>query len=653
MKRLLIILIFILVIHSVGAEDIEAEAVESYLNYGNVDAIVKVSSTIDVSADGSSPLLDEMVTRLIFKPFDTEQQSVRDLGVESSKDPKINDEEEEVVYAWSNAGLGTLEFGYNAKVKVNNKFPIIINKIKFPIQSLDSSLVKYIQPGEKIVITDAISRKASEIVAGDYDLFSVVYKLAKWSNENIEYDLNTLTEKAVQDSQWVLDHRQGVCDELTNLFISMARSLGIPARFISGMVYTNTLYDWGAHGWAEVYFPGVGWVPYDPTFGQYGYIDPGHIKMKNSFDSSEPAIKYNWVSRDIGIEVGELDIDVALLSTGGVFTSPIDLDIKVLKNKVGFGSYTPLRATVKNNNNYYVAATIYITKAPGVKGGNKRSVSLEPNSEKDVYFILKTPIGDEQYVYTSQIEVKDSFGRSSSDILEYASNYEAHTLEQAESIAGRLDESDSLTSLILLECNSDKEEYYEYETGEFNCVIKNSGENKLEDLDVCLNKDCQVLSLNANEKAELNFVRANVTQDLFIVAKNKDVVRYSYPEFNFLKLPKVEIKDIEVSQPLSYDEIGNISFLIRPDSPVYNVKVMVGEDLGGLEIKEFDIGQSILIPFYAFKLKTGSNDVNIKITYEDKNGRAYSAEGSVNINVESVNLFKTFVIFFRKLVSKI
>ena len=653
MKRLLIILIFILVIHSVGAEDIEAEAVESYLNYGNVDAIVKVSSTIDVSADGSSPLLDEMVTRLIFKPFDTEQQSVRDLGVESSKDPKINDEEEEVVYAWSNAGLGTLEFGYNAKVKVNNKFPIIINKIKFPIQSLDSSLVKYIQPGEKIVITDAISRKASEIVAGDYDLFSVVYKLAKWSNENIEYDLNTLTEKAVQDSQWVLDHRQGVCDELTNLFISMARSLGIPARFISGMVYTNTLYDWGAHGWAEVYFPGVGWVPYDPTFGQYGYIDPGHIKMKNSFDSSEPAIKYNWVSRDIGIEVGELDIDVALLSTGGVFTSPIDLDIKVLKNKVGFGSYTPLRATVKNNNNYYVAATIYITKAPGVKGGNKRSVSLEPNSEKDVYFILKTPMGDEQYVYTSQIEVKDSFGRSSSDILEYASNYEAHTLEQAESIAGRLDESDSLTSLILLECNSDKEEYYEYETGEFNCVIKNSGENKLEDLDVCLNKDCQVLSLNANEKAELNFVRANVTQDLFIVAKNKDVVRYSYPEFNFLKLPKVEIKDIEVSQPLSYDELGNISFLIRPDSPVYNVKVMVGEDLGGLEIKEFDIGQSILIPFYAFKLKTGSNDVNIKITYEDKNGRAYSAEGSVNINVESVNLFKTFVIFFRKLVSKI
>lgn len=653
MKRLLIILIFILVIHSVGAEDIEAEAVESYLNYGNVDAIVKVSSTIDVSADGSSPLLDEMVTRLIFKPFDTEQQSVRDLGVESSKDPKINDEEEEVVYAWSNAGLGTLEFGYNAKVKVNNKFPIIINKIKFPIQSLDSSLVKYIQPGEKIVITDAISRKASEIVAGDYDLFSVVYKLAKWSNENIEYDLNTLTEKAVQDSQWVLDHRQGVCDELTNLFISMARSLGIPARFISGMVYTNTLYDWGAHGWAEVYFPGVGWVPYDPTFGQYGYIDPGHIKMKNSFDSSEPAIKYNWVSRDIGIEVGELNIDVALLSTGGVFTSPIDLDIKVLKNKVGFGSYTPLRATVKNNNNYYVAATIYITKAPGVKGGNKRSVSLEPNSEKDVYFILKTPMGDEQYVYTSQIEVKDSFGRSSSDILEYASNYEAHTLEQAESIAGRLDESDSLTSLILLECNSDKEEYYEYETGEFNCVIKNSGENKLEDLDVCLNKDCQVLSLNANEKAELNFVRANVTQDLFIVAKNKDVVRYSYPEFNFLKLPKVEIKDIEVSQPLSYDELGNISFLIRPDSPVYNVKVMVGEDLGGLEIKEFDIGQSILIPFYAFKLKTGSNDVNIKITYEDKNGRAYSAEGSVNINVESVNLFKTFVIFFRKLVSKI
>ena len=653
MKRLLIILIFLLVIPSINAEDIEAKAVENYLNYGNVDAAVKVSSTIDVSADGSSPLLDEMVTRLIFKPFDTEQQSVSDLEVEYNKDPKINDDEEEVVYTWDNAGLGTLEFGYNAKVKVNNKFPTIINKIKFPIQSLDSSLVKYVQPGEKIVITDSISRKASEIVAGDYDLFSVVYKLAKWSNENIEYDINTLTEKAVQDSQWVLDHRQGVCDELTNLFISMARSLGIPARFISGMVYTNTLYDWGAHGWAEVYFPGVGWVPYDPTFGQYGYVDPGHIKMKNSLDSSEPAIKYNWISRDIGVEVGELDINVDLLGTGGVFISPIDLDIKVLKNKVGFDSYTPLRATVKNDNNYYVAATIYVTKAPGVKGGNKRSVSLEPYSEKDVYFILKTPIGDDQYVYTSQVEVKDSFGRSASDLLEYASNYEVYTLEQAEDIAGRLDEGDSLTSLLLLECDSDKEEYYEYETGEFNCVVKNSGENKLEDLDVCLNKDCQILSLSANEEAELNFVRANITEDLFIVAKNKDVVRYSYPEFNFLNLPKVEIKDIEVSQPLSYDEIGNISFLIKPNNRVYNVKVMVGKDLGELEIKEFDTGQIILIPFYAFKLKAGSNDINIKVTYEDKNGRPYSAEENVNVNVESVNIFKTLVVFFRKLVSKI
>src|SRR3989344_4634918 len=653
MKRLLIILIFLLLIPSISAEDIEAKAVESYLNYGNVDAAVKVSSTIDVSADGSSPLLDEMVTRLIFKPFDTEQQSVSDLEVEYNKDPKINDDEEEVVYTWDNAGLGTLEFGYNAKVKVNNKFPTIINKIKFPIQSLDSSLVKYVQPGEKIVITDSISRKASEIVAGDYDLFSVVYKLAKWSNENIEYDINTLTEKAVQDSQWVLDNRQGVCDELTNLFISMVRSLGIPARFISGMVYTNTVYDWGAHGWAEVYFPGVGWVPYDPTFGQYGYIDPGHIKMKNSFDSSEPAIKYNWVSRDIGVDVGELDIDIDLLGTSGVFTSPIELDIKILKNKVGFDSYIPLRATVKNKNNYYVAATIYLTKAPGVNGGNKRSVSLEPHSEKDVYFILKSPIGDEQYVYTSRVEVKDSFGRSASDLLEYAFNYEVYTLEQAGSITGRLDESNGLTSLLLLECDSDKEEYYEYEAGEFNCVVKNSGENNLEDLEVCLDKDCQVLSLNANGRAELNFTQTRVTEDLFIVAKRDDVVRYSYPEFNFLRLPKVEIKDIEVSQPLSYDGIGNISFLIKPDSRVYNVKVHVGDDLGKLEIKEFDIGQSILIPFYAFKLKAGGNDVKINVTYEDKNGRHYSAEESVNIDVESVNIFKMIIIFFRKLVSKI
>ncbi len=94
---------------------------------------------------------------------------------------------------------------------------------------------------------------ASELAEGEDDLFKVAFKLASWVEENVEYDLNTLTATASQKASWVLENRQGVCDEMTSLFIAMARSLGIPARFTSGISYTTSeLFDenWQPHGWA-------------------------------------------------------------------------------------------------------------------------------------------------------------------------------------------------------------------------------------------------------------------------------------------------------------------------------------------------------------------------------------------------------------------
>ena len=82
----------------------------------------------------------------------------------------------------------------------------------------------------------------------------------------------------------------------------MARSLGIPARFSSGISYsTSDLFPepWQPHGWAEVYFPGVGWVSFDITFGEYGYIDVTHIKLRDGFDPTEPATKFEWLAEDV------------------------------------------------------------------------------------------------------------------------------------------------------------------------------------------------------------------------------------------------------------------------------------------------------------------------------------------------------------------
>lgn len=67
--------------------------------------------------------------------------------------------------------------------------------------------------------------------------------------------------------QYVIDEGHGDCGQVSLLYISLMRSLGVPARWESGwMLHPG---EKNLHDWAEVYFEGVGWVPVDVSFGRY------------------------------------------------------------------------------------------------------------------------------------------------------------------------------------------------------------------------------------------------------------------------------------------------------------------------------------------------------------------------------------------------
>jgi transglutaminase-like putative cysteine protease len=73
----------------------------------------------------------------------------------------------------------------------------------------------------------------------------------------------------------VLEKKIGVCQDFTHLSIVCLRSIGIPCRYVSG--YIETLPPPGkeklrgsdaTHAWFSVYFPGHGWIDFDPTNGK-------------------------------------------------------------------------------------------------------------------------------------------------------------------------------------------------------------------------------------------------------------------------------------------------------------------------------------------------------------------------------------------------
>lgn len=70
----------------------------------------------------------------------------------------------------------------------------------------------------------------------------------------------------------VYAQRVGVCQDFANVFICLARLLGVPARYQMGYIHTGAAYEnkiqsEASHAWVEVYLPYIGWRGFDPTNG--------------------------------------------------------------------------------------------------------------------------------------------------------------------------------------------------------------------------------------------------------------------------------------------------------------------------------------------------------------------------------------------------
>jgi transglutaminase-like putative cysteine protease len=74
-------------------------------------------------------------------------------------------------------------------------------------------------------------------------------------------DAHTSAAEALSDGQ-------GVCQDHAHIFISAARVMGVPARYVNGYFLTDTDEPSEAHhAWAEAYIEGLGWLGFDPANG--------------------------------------------------------------------------------------------------------------------------------------------------------------------------------------------------------------------------------------------------------------------------------------------------------------------------------------------------------------------------------------------------
>lgn len=110
--------------------------------------------------------------------------------------------------------------------------------------------------------SDAIAEMVESLEAADR--IDRLHELMQVIGERVKYEVGATN--AHTSAAEALDDGRGVCQDHAHVFISAARLMGIPARYVSGYFVTGgESASEAQHAWAETFVDGLGWLGFDPA----------------------------------------------------------------------------------------------------------------------------------------------------------------------------------------------------------------------------------------------------------------------------------------------------------------------------------------------------------------------------------------------------
>lgn len=144
-------------------------------------------------------------------------------------------------------------------------------------------LLYYLRETDLSAPDDAL-RAFAESVGGDAskDPLSALHRLLEAVHERMDLDLDP--DRAATSAREAFTAKEGVCQDLTHVFLAAARHLQIPARYVSGyFLREDGVVDQQAgHAWAECHVPGLDWVGFDAANGFC--VGEAHIRVAIGLD---------------------------------------------------------------------------------------------------------------------------------------------------------------------------------------------------------------------------------------------------------------------------------------------------------------------------------------------------------------------------------
>ena len=189
------------------------------------------------------------------------------------------------------------------------------------------------QRAPHVVFTDDIRAFSRKVVGGETNPYRIAQKLfaavdrIPWAGAR-EY--STITNI----SDYALHAGHADCGQQTLLLMTLLRLNGIPARWQSGMVFSDGEYN-NLHDWGWLYLAPYGWVPMDVTFGRLDSDDPSvadfylggldayRIAFNDDYGRALVPAKQHFRSETVDLQRGEAE-----WSGGNLYFDQWDYDFK-------------------------------------------------------------------------------------------------------------------------------------------------------------------------------------------------------------------------------------------------------------------------------------------------------------------------------------
>lgn len=191
---------------------------------------------------------------------------------------------------WSGAG----GMKYPQSYSITSQVPIVdeaeLRKVPAELPTR-AGLEEYLFLPE--TLPERVHELALQVTASGTNMYDKVKLLEQYMNTTFAYtntpDLSKGRSRDFVD-RFLFEIKEGYCDYYSTAMAVMARTLGIPARWVKGytpganaleeemLAFPEELLDpdgagdytvrnSDAHSWVEIYFPGYGWIPFEPTAG--------------------------------------------------------------------------------------------------------------------------------------------------------------------------------------------------------------------------------------------------------------------------------------------------------------------------------------------------------------------------------------------------